>query len=142
MNDEKRFAGKALECPLATKDVFENTKNRDWTIENFAYGPLNPDFPDEGFWEEKAELWKTDICRAPAKVMDLANLGYCQLFKFKCAGARTCDAWVHGGPIVDGEEVPDVKGEMGEIIEQLHDASDKHKNQAIRLTSLMEDMNR
>ena len=29
---------------------------------------------------------------------------------------------------------------MGEIIEQLHDASDKHKNQAIRLTSLMEDM--
>ena len=36
MNDEKRFAGKALECPLATKDVFENTKNRDWTIENFA----------------------------------------------------------------------------------------------------------
>ena len=44
--------------------------------------------------------------------------------------------------IVDGEEHPDVKGEMGEIIEQLHDASDKHKNQAIRLTSLMEDMNR
>ena len=48
MNDEKRFAGKALECPAATKDVFENTKNRDWTIENFGYGPLNPDFPDEG----------------------------------------------------------------------------------------------
>ena len=174
MNDEKRFAGKALECPAATKDVFENTKNRDWTIENFGYGPLNPDFPDEGFWEKKAELWKTDVCTAqtarcancaafdksgrillciqngineegaadPTKVMDLANLGYCQLFKFKCAGARTCDAWVHGGPIVDGEEVPDVKGEMGEIIEQLHDASDKHKNQAIRLTSLMEDMNR
>ena len=62
MSDEKRFAGKALECPLtATKDVFENTKNRDWTIENFAYGPLNPDFPDEGFWEKKAELWKTDV---------------------------------------------------------------------------------
>ena len=78
----------------------------------------------------------------PTKVMSLANLGYCQLFKFKCAGARTCDAWVHGGPIVDGQENADVNGEMNEIIEQLHDASDKHKNQAIRLTSLMDDMNR
>ena len=29
---------------------------------------------------------------------------------------------------------------MGEVIKQLHGASDKHKNQALRLTSLMEDM--
>lgn len=27
-------------------------------------------------------------------------LGYCEMFKFKCAAARTCDAWVAGGPIV------------------------------------------
>lgn len=26
-------------------------------------------------------------------------LGYCEMFKFKCAAARTCDAWVAGGPI-------------------------------------------
>jgi len=37
----------------------------------------------------------------PWDVQDLANLGYCQLFKFKCAAARTCDAWLHGGPIID-----------------------------------------
>ncbi len=28
-----------------------------------------------------------------------ANLGFCEFFWFKCAGARTCDAWVSGGPI-------------------------------------------
>lgn len=28
-----------------------------------------------------------------------ANIGYCELFDFKCAGERTCDAWITGGPI-------------------------------------------
>ena len=176
MSDEKRYAGKALECPTATTDVEENTKNRDWTIENFGYGPLNPDAPDDGFWEQKAQLWNTDVETAktarcancavfdqtgnimfciqqginaqgptdPAVMTSAANLGYCQLFHFKCAGARTCDAWVHGGPITSEKEQkgadPSVSSEMGDIIKQLHGASDKHKNQALRLTSLMEDM--
>jgi len=120
-------------CPKATKDIAENVKNRNWTIKNFGYGPLNPDHPDPGFWEKKAQMWNTDIdtvmtarcCNCAAfdqsqKLLDciieginetaaadphdvecLANLGYCQLFKFKCAGARTCDAWLYGGPITD-----------------------------------------
>ena len=29
-----------------------------------------------------------------------ANLGYCDLFQFTCAAARTCDAWKSGGPII------------------------------------------
>ena len=28
-----------------------------------------------------------------------ADLGYCDLFQFTCAAARTCDAWKSGGPI-------------------------------------------
>jgi hypothetical protein len=32
-------------------------------------------------------------------VQEAANLGYCELFHFKCAAARTCDAWLVGGPI-------------------------------------------
>ena len=32
-------------------------------------------------------------------VIEKANLGYCEIFDFKCAGERTCDAWVTGGPI-------------------------------------------
>lgn len=33
------------------------------------------------------------------EIVDTANLGYCELFDFKCAGERTCDAWITGGPI-------------------------------------------
>ena len=28
-----------------------------------------------------------------------ADLGFCELFHFTCAAARTCDAWKMGGPI-------------------------------------------
>jgi hypothetical protein len=31
--------------------------------------------------------------------ISVANLGFCNIFDFKCAGDRTCDAWVTGGPI-------------------------------------------
>ena len=27
-------------CPTATVDIEENSKNRNWTIDNFGYGPL------------------------------------------------------------------------------------------------------
>jgi hypothetical protein len=128
---EKEISSVSPACPTAILDVEENSKNRNWTIDKFKYGPLNPDFPDPGFWEKKADLWNTDVehamsarccnCAAfdqsprileciveginedkaadPENVLELADLGYCQLFKFKCAAKRTCDAWLHGGPI-------------------------------------------
>jgi hypothetical protein len=37
----------------------------------------------------------------PYDVIEAGELGYCRFLKFKCAAARTCDAWVVGGPIVD-----------------------------------------
>lgn len=33
--------------------------------------------------------------------VEKANLGYCNMFHFKCAGERTCDAWLTGGPVTD-----------------------------------------
>jgi hypothetical protein len=33
--------------------------------------------------------------------IDVAELGYCEAFDFKCAASRTCDAWVAGGPVKD-----------------------------------------
>lgn len=33
------------------------------------------------------------------EIVDKADLGYCELFDFKCAGSRTCDAWITNGPI-------------------------------------------
>jgi len=159
-------------CPLATVDIEDNIKNRDWTIENYGYGPLNPAVPDPGFWEKKAQLWKTDLdtvktarcgnCAAfdqsdlvldciekginetkaadPREVMELADLGYCQLFKFKCAGSRTCDAWLFGGPIRDQvrQTMPETEteNELTEIVSQLDKASQTHKGQANRLEML------
>lgn len=43
--------------------------------------------------EEEQEL------KLAEQIVDAANLGYCELFDFKCAGDRTCDAWITGGPI-------------------------------------------
>lgn len=34
-------------------------------------------------------------------VVNRADLGYCEMWDFKCAATRTCDAWVTGGPVTD-----------------------------------------
>jgi hypothetical protein len=33
--------------------------------------------------------------------IEAGKLGYCTMHKFKCAGSRTCNAWITGGPIKD-----------------------------------------
>ena len=40
-----------------------------------------------------------DNSEDPFDVINTGDLGYCRMLKFKCAAARTCDAWVTGGPI-------------------------------------------
>ena len=40
----------------------------------------------------------------PFDVIEAGKLGYCRFLKFKCAAARTCDAWVVGGPITDKKD--------------------------------------
>ena len=128
-------------CPVATQDIHINLKNRNHAIEEYGYGPLNPNEPNPKFWARLSKMWgitseeaQTSRCgncaafvqtkemiaciergisfdpdEPPAnqkaeavtakKVVELSNLGYCQLFHFKCAGDRTCDAWLIGGPI-------------------------------------------
>lgn len=34
------------------------------------------------------------------EVTGSAELGYCELFEFKCAADRTCSAWLVGGPVL------------------------------------------
>jgi hypothetical protein len=46
----------------------------------------------------------------PWGTIKLADLGYCEIFDFKCAASRTCDAWVVGGPNTgegDGQDMND-----------------------------------
>ena len=111
----------------AIDDIHVNLENRNHAINEYGYGPLNPKDNNKEFWNEKAELWKTSIDKAqksicsncaafnqskdiknrisnglgPAgkKITELADLGFCEMFHFKCAGARTCDAWLMNGPI-------------------------------------------
>ena len=45
-------------CPPATQDLKLNTKNRDATIKQYNYGPLNVDEPGD-YWEKIAEYWIT-----------------------------------------------------------------------------------
>jgi hypothetical protein len=46
-------------CPPPTQDIVLNIKNRQNAIDNVGYGPLNPDEPNEEFWQEKADRWNT-----------------------------------------------------------------------------------
>lgn len=110
-----------------------NLENRQNAIDNVGYGPLNPNEPNEEFWDDKAQRWniepeeaKTALCgncvffvRTPRMldcissglggepdteaIIDGGVLGYCQALDFKCAAKRTCNAWAVGGPITKGE---------------------------------------
>ena len=118
-------------CPVATHDIDVNLRNRQQAIDNYHYGPANPDQP-ENYWKDAAKRWK--IKEQTAKTMrcgncaafdvsdamrdciesgikgneksidamatiDKSDLGYCNFLHFKCAGLRSCSAWVTGGAI-------------------------------------------
>ena len=112
-------------CPPATQDLELNTKNRDATLKNFNYGPLNVSEPGD-YWEKIAKYWKTDVKAALASncgncvAFDISprmddcmpgetsdedgRLGYCWMHHFKCHSARSCHTWAKGGPIEDDEK--------------------------------------
>ena len=128
------------DCPRATQDVEVNLRNRQKAIVKAHYGPLNPNEPNEDYWEKKAKMFGGDLESAkkarcgncaffvqtknmldcieegigegvdPEMIIDAGELGYCEAFDFKCAASRTCDAWVVGGPIVDEDMGYDVGG--------------------------------
>ena len=47
-------------CPEATQDINLNLRNRQSAIKNQGYGPLNPNLPNDKFWDKKAEMWQLD----------------------------------------------------------------------------------
>jgi hypothetical protein len=49
------------------------------------------------------------------EVVEAGDLGFCEIFDFKCAAARTCSAWIVGGPIKDeGDDEEGEEDEYGE----------------------------
>ena len=118
-------------CPPATQSIKLNLENRQKAIDEYHYGPANPEEP-ESYWKDAAKRWnitektaktmKCDNCAAfdvsdkmwacieagikgDSKETDAmatihrADLGYCNFLHFKCAGDRSCTAWVTGGAI-------------------------------------------
>lgn len=51
---------KAKKCPPATQDITLNLKNRQKAIDEYGYGPLNPDLPNTKFWMAKVDEWNLD----------------------------------------------------------------------------------
>ena len=117
--------------PESITDIEINLKNRQHAIDEYLYGPMNPDAPGD-YWQRLGDVWgvdaedaettkcgncaafnrKPEILDAIAEgisdegdaVVDAAYLGYCELFEFKCAAARSCSAWLTGGPLVKATE--------------------------------------
>ena len=55
-------------CPPATRDIVLNVENRQNAIDNVGYGPLNPAEPNNEFWQEKADRWKTTPVEAKKSI--------------------------------------------------------------------------
>jgi hypothetical protein len=51
-------------CPIATKDIAVNLKNRQKAINVAHYGPLNPDQPNVPYWQGIASRWNVTIAEA------------------------------------------------------------------------------
>jgi hypothetical protein len=126
--DKKELAEPAS-CPIATQDIKTNLANRQTAVDDANYGPANPNEPNEDYWKAKANEFQGDVATAKkmlcgncaafdqrSKVLGCikkgigedanevaigGNLGYCEIFDFKCAAKRTCDAWIVGGPMTD-----------------------------------------
>ena len=129
LRKEKEMRFKKSKPMDSITDLDLNTLSRNVTVKEYRYGPLNPNDEkgSEKFWKDKAEMWDTTVEHAKSsrcsncsafnqkpstinkiakaigdqgkKIVKQSNIGFCEFFWFKCAGARTCDAWVGGGPI-------------------------------------------
>ena len=116
-------------CPPATQSIDVNLKNRKKAIDEYMYGPLDPNEPNQEFWSkiaaecnmddpEDAKSARCGNCAAfdvtektldcidkgiggkdNWDIIDAGKLGFCRFLKFKCNALRTCSGWVEGGPI-------------------------------------------
>ena len=129
LDKEKELRNKKTKPMDSITDLDLNTLSRNLTVKEYRYGPLNPEDKkgSKKFWEDKAHMWNTTVEHAQTsrcsncsafnqkpstlnkiakaigdqgkRIVKASNIGFCEFFWFKCAGARTCDAWVGGGPI-------------------------------------------
>ena len=76
-----------------TKDIFAILKQRCGNCAAFNISDKMRDCIKKGIGDE-----------APTEpIIKVGEIGYCRFLKFKCAAARTCQAWVSGGPITSND---------------------------------------
>jgi hypothetical protein len=133
-------------CPVETQDIKANLANRQQAIDIAHYGPANPKEPNEDYWKAKAGIFKGSVQEAKTmrcgncagfnqtskllncikvgigidaeEVVVAGDLGFCEIFDFKCASLRTCDAWIVGGPITDKTNLEQLKADLLSLKEQ------------------------
>jgi hypothetical protein len=94
--------------PSKPNNEFWNKKMEMWNVDNledvkgmlcgncaaFNISPSMLKCIEKGLGEE-SDAWAT---------IEAGQLGYCQMYKFKCASKRTCDSWVTGGPVTSNKK--------------------------------------
>ena len=94
-------------CPPATQDITLNLKNRQKAIDEYGYGPLNPDLPNTKFWMKKVDEWNLDS----AEEAKSSLCGNCAAFDLR---KDTLDCIAQG---IDSESPEDAQGtiDAGEL---------------------------
>jgi hypothetical protein len=57
---QQNVAEDSDKCPPATQNIELNLENRQKAIDEYGYGPLNPDLPNRKFWMKKVDEWNLD----------------------------------------------------------------------------------
>jgi phage-related protein (TIGR01555 family) len=105
-NRRKQKRKDALPCPKAAKDIALNTRNRNITRDEHAYGPLNPMEPSDMYWRSMARKWEG----ATVEEAKATRCGNCAAFDVSWR-MRDCLP-------MPGEDGP-ARGEMGEVDEEM-----------------------
>jgi len=87
-------------CPPATQDITLNLKNRQKAIDEYGYGPLNPDMPNRKFWMAKVDEWNLDSVEEAQQSL----CGNCAAFDVRQA---TLDCIAQG---IDSDSPEDAQG--------------------------------
>jgi len=94
-------------CPPATQDIALNLKNRQKAINEYGYGPLNPDLPNNTFWMKKVDEWNLDSIDEAKQSL----CGNCAAFDQR---ADTLDCIAQGIGSTQGSEDPTIEaGDLG-----------------------------
>ena len=91
--------GQISKCPPSTQNIDLNLRNRQKAINEFGYGPLNPNEPNDKFWQAKMDMWKLDTAEEAKKSL----CGNCAAFDIT---AKTLGCIAKGIGSDNGSEDP------------------------------------